>query len=188
MILGPRDALVVLDVQKDFLPGGSLAVAEADEVVPVLDRYIRKALANRVHVFATRDWHPPGHCSFHERGGPWPAHCVQGTPGAEIAPALKLPRHAVVFSKGSDPDRDAYSGFDGTSLDRVLRALDVRRLLVGGLATECCVLQTVRDARAREYAVLLLEDAVRGIDPILSAAARTEMIGLGAIPVTLEGV
>jgi nicotinamidase/pyrazinamidase len=183
---GPRDALVVVDVQRDFLPGGSLAVPGGDEIVPVLNRYIRRALASRVHVFATRDWHPPDHCSFRERGGPWPAHCVQGTPGAELSPALALPRHAVVFSKGSQPDRDAYSGFDGTGLDGVLRALDVRRLLVGGLATEACVFGTVRDARAKGYAVLLLDDAVRGLDPIRSAAARSEMIALGATPVTLE--
>lgn len=185
MILGPRDALLVADVQRDFLPGGSLAVAGSDEIVPVLNRYILTALASRVHVFATRDWHPPGHCSFHERGGPWPEHCVQGTPGAELAPELRLPRHALVFSKGAQLDRDAYSAFDGTSLDGVLRALDVRRLLIGGLATDYCVLHTVRDARAKGYSVLLLEDAVRGIDPVRSAEARTEMIRLGAIPVTL---
>jgi nicotinamidase/pyrazinamidase len=185
-MLGPRDALVVVDVQRDFLPGGSLAVIGGDEVVPVLNRYIRKALTHRVHVFATRDWHPPHHCSFHDRGGPWPAHCIRGTPGAELAPELRLPRHALIFSKGAQPDRDAYSGFDGTSLDGVLRALDVRRLLVGGLATDYCVLQTVRDARAKGYSVLLLEDAIRGVDPARSVTAQVEMIGLGAVPVTLE--
>lgn len=186
MNLGARDALVVIDLQRDFLPGGALAVPGGDEVVPVLNRYIRRALANRVHVFATRDWHPPDHCSFRERGGPWPRHCVQGTPGAELSPALALPRHAVVFSKGTHADRDAFSAFDDTGLDGVLRALDARRLLVGGLATEHCVFCTVRDARAKGYAVLLLDDAIRGLDPIRSAAARSEMIALGATPVTLE--
>ncbi len=184
--LGPRDALLVVDVQRDFLPGGSLAVAAGDEVVPVLNQYIRRALANRVHVFATRDWHPPDHCSFRERGGRWPAHCVQGTPGADPAPGLKLPGQAVVFSKGTHSDHDAYSGFDDTNLDGVLRALDVRRLLIGGLAADHCVLQTVRDARAKGYAVLLLDDAVRGVDPDRSAAARREMVALGATLVTLE--
>jgi nicotinamidase/pyrazinamidase len=184
--LGPRDALVVVDVQRDFLPGGALPVPGGDEILPVLDRYIRRALANRVHVFATRDWHPADHCSFRQRGGPWPPHCVQGTPGAELSPALALPRHAVVFSKGTYGDREAYSAFDDTGLDGVLRALDVHRLLVGGLAAEVCVFSTVRDARAKGYTVLLLDDAVRGLDPIRSAAARSEMIALGAIPVTLE--
>lgn len=187
MTLGPRDALVIVDVQQDFLSGGSLEVPGSEEIVPALNRHIRKALANRVHVFATRDWHPRGHCSFRERGGRWPAHCVRGTAGAALAPALELPEHAVVFSKGVEPDRDAYSAFDGTNLDGVLRALDVHRLLIGGLATDQCVLQTVRDARSRGYAVLLLDDAIRGVDPARSAAARREMIALGATPVTLEG-
>lgn len=188
MILGPRDALIVADVQRDFLPGGSLAVAGSDEVVPVLNQYIRRALASRVHVFATRDWHPPGHCSFRERGGPWPPHCVQGTAGAEFPSELKLPEHVIVFSKGSDLERDAYSAFDGTSLDAALGALDIRRLLIGGFAADYCVLQTVRDARSKGYSVLLLDDAVRGVDPVRSAAARREMIALGATAVTLESL
>jgi nicotinamidase/pyrazinamidase len=187
MTLGPRDALVVIDVQNDFLPGGSLAVPGGDEIIPVLDEYVRRAGASGAHVLATRDWHPPRHCSFRERGGPWPPHCVQGTPGAEIAPGLQLPPGALILSKGSDPDRDAYSAFEGTTLDTVLRALGVDRLLVGGVATDYCVLQTVRDARTRGYGVLLLDDAVRGVDAARSAAARDEMIALGARPVTLSG-
>jgi nicotinamidase/pyrazinamidase len=186
MSLGPRDALIVVDVQNDFLPSGSLAVAGGDAVIPVLNEYIRRALASGAHVLATRDWHPPGHCSFRERGGPWPAHCVQGTQGAELAGELRLPAGALVVTKGSDPDRDAYSGFQGTRLDAELRAADVRRLLIGGFATEFCVLQTVRDARAKGYAVLLLDDAIRGVEPARSAAARHEMIAVGATPVTLE--
>jgi nicotinamidase/pyrazinamidase len=186
--LGPRDALVVADVQNDFLLGGSLAVPGTEAVVAVLNEYVRRALTWGAHVFAARDWHPPHHCSFRERGGPWPAHCVQGTPGAEFAAELLLPKEAVIVSKGSDLDRDAYSAFEGTKLETALRALDVGRLLVGGLATDYCVLGTVRDARAKGYAVLLLDDAIRGVDLARSRSAREEMIALGAVPVTLDDI
>jgi nicotinamidase/pyrazinamidase len=184
--LGPSDALLVVDVQNDFLPGGSLGIAGGDAIVPILNEYIRRAA--RAHVFATRDWHPPGHCSFHERGGPWPIHCVQGTRGAAFSADLRLPAHAAILSKGTDLDRDAYSSFDGTKLREALRALGVKRVGVGGLATDYCVLYTVRDARALGYAALLLEDAIRGVDPAGSRAAREEMIALGATPTTLADV
>jgi nicotinamidase/pyrazinamidase len=176
------------DVQNDFLPGGSLGVPGGDAVVPVLNEYIRRAVASGAQIFASRDWHPPHHCSFRERGGPWPAHCVQSSPGAEFAAELRLAKEAVIVSKGSEPDRDAYSAFQGTKLETALRALDVGRLLVGGFATEYCVLETVRDARARGYAVLILDDAIRGVDPARSRAARDEMIALGGIPVTLQDI
>jgi nicotinamidase/pyrazinamidase len=180
--------LVVADVQKDFLPGGSLPVPGSDAVIPVLNEWVGRAMAGGAHVFAGRDWHPEHHCSFRERGGPWPAHCVQGTPGAEFAAELRLPKEAVIVSKGSDPDREAYSAFQGTKLETALRALDIERLLVGGFATEYCVLETVRDARAKGYAVIVLDDAIRGVDATRSRAARDEMTALGAIHVTLHDV
>jgi nicotinamidase/pyrazinamidase len=186
--LGPRDALVVADVQNDFLSGGALEVPGGDAVVPVLSQYVQTASGRGAHVFAIRDWHPSDHCSFRERGGRWPRHCVQGTPGAEIAPSLHLPVGAVLVSKGSDRERDAYSAFDGTRLHAALRGLGVDRVLVGGLATDFCVLETVRDARARGYEVLLLRDAIRGIDRAASERAESEMAELGAVPVSLERV
>ena len=186
--LGPRDALLVADVQNDFLPGGSLAVPGGDAVVPLLNEYMRRAVAGGAQVFAARDWHPQHHCSFRERGGPWPAHCVQGSVGAQFAAELRVPKGAVIVSKGSDLDRDAYSAFEGTKLETALHALDVQRVLVGGLATDYCVLETVRDARAKGFTVLFLDDASRGVDPIRSRAARDEMIALGAIPVTLQDI
>jgi len=139
-----------------------------------------------VPVFATRDWHPGGHCSFRERGGPWPPHCVQGSHGAELAAGLRLPPSAVVVSKGAEVDRDAYSGFEGTALDGELRARGVRRLLVGGLATDYCVLNTVRDALAKGYEVVLLRDAIRAVDvhPGDGARAEEEMIRRGATTAT----
>jgi nicotinamidase/pyrazinamidase len=178
----PHDALVIVDLQNDFLPGGALAVPHGDETVPVLNRWIEQAAAASLPVFATRDWHPENHCSFHARGGPWPPHCVQGSPGADFARALRLPASARVVSKGSDPDRDAYSGFQGTDLDTKLRALGVRRLLIGGLATDYCVLETVRDALARGYQVVLLRDGVRAVDVHAGDGrhAEQEMIARGA--------
>lgn len=179
--LGPGDALIVVDVQNDFLPGGSLGVPHGDEVVPVLNRWIEQARERDVPVFATRDYHPPDHCSFRERGGPWPPHCVQGTHGAELAPGLKVPREALVH-KATDRDREAYSGFDGTDLDERLRAQNVRRVFVGGLATDYCVLNTVKDARRLGYDVVLLESAVRPVEvrPGDGARAIAEMKELGA--------
>lgn len=184
------DALLIVDIQNDFLPGGSLAVPRGDEVVPVLNRYIERFRARSLPVYATRDWHPPDHCSFQARGGPWPPHCVAGTPGAGFAPALALPPDTVVISKAASPDKDAYSGFEGTDLAQRLRDAGARRLFIGGLATDYCVLNTVKDALSRGFTVLLLEDAVRAVNvrPDDGEKAMKEMIRLGARPVTLEQV
>jgi nicotinamidase/pyrazinamidase len=184
------DALIVVDVQNDFLPGGSLAVPRGDEVVPVLNQYLEGATRNGLPVFATRDWHPPNHCSFQGEGGPWPPHCVRGTAGAAFAPALRLPGSAMVISKAQDQDQDAYSGFQTTDLEERLRRLEIDRVLVGGLATDYCVLSTVRDALARGFEVGLLLDAVRPVDvrPGDGVRAEQEMMRLGARPVRLDMV
>ena len=134
--LQPGDALLIVDVQNDFLPGGSLAVPRGDEVVPALNRAIDAFKARGLPVYATRDWHPERHCSFREQGGPWPPHCIAHTRGAEFAAALRLPPAAAVISKATSADRDAYSGFEGTDLDARLRAAGVRRLFVGGLGSQ----------------------------------------------------
>lgn len=178
----PGDALLLVDVQRDFLPGGSLAVPGGDAVVPVLNAWLRRFALARLPVFATRDWHPPQHCSFRPAGGPWPVHCVAGTPGAAFAPELALPADAVVVSKAQDPGQDAYSGFAGTPLAERLRAAGVRRLLVGGLATDYCVAHTVLDALAAGFEVVLLTDAVRPVDarPGDGAAAIERMRQGGA--------
>lgn len=181
---GPGDALVVVDLQRDFLPGGALAVAEGDEVVPVLDAAAAEFERLRLPLFVSRDWHPADHCSFQARGGPWPPHCIAGTPGAEFADGLHLPRVAVVISKATTRDRDAYSAFEGTDLDARLRAARVRRLFVGGLATDYCVLNTVRDARKAGYEVVLLLDAIRAVDVHAGDGDRAiaEMRQAGAQP------
>ncbi len=185
---GPGDALVIVDVQNDFLPGGALAVPHGDEVVPVLNRWIERFTARGLPVIATRDWHPPDHCSFQARGGPWPPHCVAGTEGAAFAPGLRLPPDALVISKATEPDREAYSGFEGTALAERLRALGARRLFVGGLATDYCVLSTVRDARREGFEVVLIEDGVRAVDvrPGDGERALEEMRRLGTALVRTE--
>jgi nicotinamidase/pyrazinamidase len=180
---GRGDALIVVDVQNDFLPGGALAVPKGDEVVAALNRYAALFASRQLPVFATRDWHPPDHCSFRAQDGPWPPHCVAGTPGAEFAPGLVLPPHTAVVSKATTPGRDAYSGFAGTELDAMLRAAGVRRVYVGGLATDYCVLNTVKDARAHGYEVVLLRDAIRAVEvqPGDGLRAEEEMTRLGAV-------
>ena len=181
------DALIVVDVQHDFLPGGALAVEEGDKVIPVLNGYIERFDRHELPIVATRDWHPPDHCSFEAKGGTWPPHCVSGTPGAEIDSGLNLPSDAHIVDKGTDSDREAYSGFEGTGLDEWLRSRGVSRVFVGGLATDYCVSNTVKDALAAGFDVVLLLDAVRAVDVEAGDGDRAieEMVSLGAVPITL---
>ena len=182
------DALLIVDVQKDFLPGGRLAVPEGDAVVPVLNGYLALARRNGLRVFASRDWHPARHCSFKAHGGPWPEHCLAGTPGAAFAPGLELPADAVIISKGTQEQADAYSAFEGTDLAAQLRGIGIKRLLIGGLATDYCVRETVRGALGEGFKVLLLKDAIRAVNvkPGDGERAEREMQGAGAIGVRLE--
>lgn len=184
--LGVGDALLVVDVQRDFLPGGALAVAGGDAVVPVLNRYIELAKSSGLPVYATRDWHPHQHCSFAAQGGAWPPHCVAGSDGALFAPGLVIARGTAIVDKGTDAQHEAYSGFEGTGLAGKLHDAGVRRLLVGGLATDYCVLNTVRDALASGFEVLLLRDAIKAVDVNAGDGARAEreMLRLGARVVT----
>lgn len=177
------DALVIVDVQSDFLPGGSLAVPRGDEVVAVLNGYIAAFQKSGLPVVATRDWHPPDHCSFQQQGGPWPPHCVAGSPGAGFAARLQLPSDVILISKATERQSDAYSGFEGTELDRLLRQAGVGRIFVGGLATDYCVLNTVRDALRLAYQTVLLRDAIRAVDVQAGDGERAiaEMLQKGAI-------
>jgi nicotinamidase/pyrazinamidase len=179
------DALIIVDLQNDFLPGGSLAVPQGDEVVPAMNAYIKAARNNKLPVFATRDWHPPHHSSFQEKSGPWPPHCIAETEGAKFADDLELPPEAIIISKAEEMETDAYSGFEGTDLDAQLKSLGVKRLLIGGLATDYCVLNTVRDAIKLGYTVLFLDDASRAVNvkPDDGEKAVNEMTDSGAITV-----
>lgn len=181
------DGLVVVDVQRDFCPGGSLAVPGGDAVIPVANALLARFAAARRPIALTRDWHPPNHVSFQAQGGPWPPHCVQGTAGAEFHPDLRVPVGAERFSKGAAPDRDAYSGFEGANeagipLDDWLRSQGVRRIWVVGLAADYCVRATVIDAVARGYAALVIAEGVRGVEvhPGDTARAFADMVRAGA--------
>jgi nicotinamidase/pyrazinamidase len=188
----PRDgdALIVVDVQNDFLPGGALAVGDGDAVVAPLNRLMAAFDEAGLPVVATRDWHPDGHVSFTAQGGPWPVHCVAGTQGAQFDADLAVPPGAIVVSKADTQEKDAYSGFEGTDLGVRLRALGVQRVFVGGLATDYCVLNTVLDARRLGFDVVLLTDAVRAVNvaPADGDEAIAAMLESGATPVESAAV
>lgn len=178
------DALVVIDVQGDFLPGGALAVPAGDEVVPVLAACVEAFAHNKCPIVASRDWHPPDHCSFQASGGPWPPHCIADSPGATIDPGLRLPDNATIIDKATSADKDAYSAFEGTTLDAQLRKLQTRRLFIGGLATEYCVLNTALDGLRLGYEVVLLTDAIRAIDQADGDQAIEKLRGQHAVFMT----
>jgi len=185
--LSKTDALIIVDVQMDFLPGGALPVPEGDQIVPVLNEYI-DLLKRKAKTYATRDWHPPNHVSFKAQGGPWPPHCLQDSEGAKFHPDLKLPKDATIISKALDPKRESYSGFDNTDLANDLRLNGVSRIFVCGLATDYCVKNTVLDGLALGFDVVLLTDAIRGINvnPSDAEKAVEAMILRGAKTATLE--
>ncbi len=158
------DAFVLVDAQVDFFPGGALPVPGGDAILPAVNAALAAAARCGVEVVASRDWHPPDHGSFTTRGGPWPPHCVRGTAGAELHPALALPPVFTMVHKATDPDRDAYSAFEGTGLAGRLRSGGLRRLLVGGLALDYCVKATCLDAVREGFSVALLLPATRAVE------------------------
>lgn len=188
-----RDALIVVDVQNDFCPGGSLAVPEGDKVVPVLNQLMSRFSALGASIYASRDWHPAETKHFKAFGGPWPPHCVQGTKGAMFHPDLKLPEGVVIISKGMDPEKDSYSAFhgvdpQGVGLAASLRQRGVERVFVGGLATDYCVKFTALDARREGFEVVFLEDASRGVEISHGDTAKAiEEMKAAGVAVALTG-
>jgi len=176
-----KRALIVVDVQNDFCPGGSLAVAHGDEVVAPLNRLMEEFLQRGEPVFKSRDWHPNQTKHFQAYGGTWPVHCVQNTKGAEFHPDLLDDKHIRVISKGLG-DEDSYSAFDGTDLGLQLRRLGVEEVWVGGLATDYCVKNTVLDALKEGFRVKALEQAMRPVEvnPGDGERAIAEMRDAGA--------
>jgi nicotinamidase/pyrazinamidase len=181
------DALIVVDLQVDFCPGGALPVPDGDAVVPGANRALA---ATGWLTVATRDWHPPDHCSFAPQGGIWPVHCVAGTPGAAFHPALDMRRVRWVIDKATTRDAEAYSGFQGTDLAARLRAGGIRRLFVCGLATDYCVKATALDGRQAGFEVVLLTDAARGVEVHEGecAAALEEMRAAGILMATSDAL
>jgi len=162
--LTESDALIVTDIQIDFLPGGALPVPEGKEIIPVINNYISQFKMAQAQIIASRDWHPANHISFKAQGGPWPPHCVQDTTGANFSPDIKLSPNSLIISKAAQPDHEAYSAFDRTDLAEELSKRKVKRLFVSGLATDYCVLNTVLDGCRLGFETIVLMDATMGIN------------------------
>ncbi len=178
-----KKALLIVDVQNDFCPGGALGVRDGDSIIPMLNKYIKEFSFKKLPVLVTRDWHPAVTKHFKK----WPRHCVQGTKGAAFHPKLKIPKEAIILSKGMDPEQDSYSAFhsidaNGTVFRNLLHILGVTEIFVGGLATDYCVKFTTLDALKAGLRVHVLADAVKGVNikPRDSERAMTEMIAHGA--------
>jgi nicotinamidase/pyrazinamidase len=183
-LLDRADALLIVDVQNDFCPGGALPIAEGDAVVPVLKAWAAAAAAKGVPVYASRDWHPSTHPSFAPQGGPWPVHCVQDTWGAAFHPRLALPGAAIVVSKGTRFDKDQYSAFEDTGLAAEFRKRGIRRVWIGGLAEDVCVKATAVDAAKAGFETHVIRAATRPVTAEGATEAHREMQAAG---VHLEG-
>lgn len=193
IVVQQGDVLSVTDVQYDFLPGGSLGVPDGDQVVPPLNRAIEIFSRKGLPVFFTRDWHPPDHSSFRDQGGSWPPHCVRKTEGAKFYAGLNIPGEAVVISKAVTKDSEQYStlyGKDrkGKTENALLEEIGVGRVFIGGLATEYCVLHTVKDVLEEGFEVYVLTDGIRAVDvnPGDGEKALKEMADKGAQLITTD--
>jgi nicotinamidase/pyrazinamidase len=189
VFIDEHTVLVVVDIQKDFCPGGALPVSEGDKVVPILNKYMEKFRKAGAAMIFTRDWHPPDHSSFKSQGGPWPPHCVQNSEGAKFHNDLVVPPEAEIVSKADKKD-EAYSFFQGTDLARELHERGIRKILVGGLATDYCVKETILDGLTHGFEVYHLDDASRGVNvhPGDSELALSEMVARGARRITFSDV
>lgn len=178
-----NSALLIIDMQNDFCPGGALAVPEADKIIGPLNRYSEHFRQQGMPVLVSRDWHPLDSKQFKDNGGPWPVHCVQNTKGAEFPSTLRM-RGAVIFSKGQDPAKDGYSVLEAQTdkqetFNQYLKRFRIEALYVGGVATEYCVKSSVLDMLRHGYKVFLLIDAVKGIDAPEARTAMDNMIRAG---------
>jgi len=173
-------ALIVVDVQNDFCPGGSLPIYNGHMIIPT----INTLMGLYDFVIATQDWHPANHCSFKAHGGKWPAHCIQGAPGADFHPQLRTPAFTHIVRKAHRADKDVYSGFKGTGLAKMLRGLGIQHVDICGLATDHCVKATALDAKTAGFDVAVLLRACRGVTPENTTAAIEEMRKAGIVIVS----
>jgi nicotinamidase/pyrazinamidase len=180
----------VVDVQRDFCPGGALPVKAGDEIIEPANKLISHFQDEKSPIFFTRDWHPAYHRSFKSEGGLWPPHCIKGSNGAKFHPSLRVPSDAIVVSKGTRKDTEAYSGFQGTRLADRLCNLEVKELYVLGLATDYCVKNTVLDALSHGFKVFLVKNATKGVNvsPRDSEVAIRAMMSSGARPITSDDI
>ncbi|MGM0428431.1 MAG: isochorismatase family protein [Thermodesulfobacteriota bacterium] len=174
------DALIIVDVQRDFCPGGALPIEDGDKVVPILNRWMDVAITKGVPIYVSRDWHPVDHISFEQRGGPWPPHCIQDSDGARFHPDLRVPESAIKVTKGVRFDQEQNSVFDQTGLAEQLRYDGAQRLFVGGLAEDVCVLATVLDGCREGFEMVLILDATRPVTIAGGEEARRKMHDAGA--------
>lgn len=158
------DALVVVDLQNDFLPNGALAVPQGDRVIPVTNALIALFEQSQLPIYATRDWHPINHRSFLAQNGPWPPHCIQNTEGAAFAKTLHLPAQTVIISKADEPQKEAYSAFEATDLTKRLQQQNSKRLIVVGLATDYCIKETVIDACKAGFEVVVVSEGIAPVE------------------------
>lgn len=164
-----NDALLVVDIQNDFLPGGSLGVPQGDQVIPPIKELISAAQKGHATIIASRDWHPANHMSFQEQGGPWPPHCVQNTPGAKFHESLHYPKDTIIVSKATNPDIDAYSAFhaeteNGIPLPKILEERNVKRVIICGLCLDYCVKASSLDLIKAGYETVVVLNATKAID------------------------
>ncbi len=185
LAIGQSDALILVDIQNDFCIG-SLAIEDACSIIDVANIYIHLFEKHNLHIFATRDWHPKNHSSFKDFGGIWPIHCVQDTFGSMFYSGLNLPKTTIVISKATRAEKDAYSGFDETDLDNNLKNLNIKRLFIGGLATDYCVKATVLDALTLGYTTFFLSDSSKAVEQQSEQNSIKEMLMAGAIVLNLN--
>lgn len=164
-----KKALVVVDIQNDFCPGGALGVREGDQIIPTVNKYVELFLRNQLPVFVSRDWHPENTTHFKPAGGPWPSHCVQNTKGAEFHPDFRVPAEAIILSKGTDPELDGYSVFEAHDSHQkpfieLLKEMNINELYMSGIATDYCVRMTSWDAFQQGFKVNILTDAIKGVN------------------------
>jgi nicotinamidase/pyrazinamidase len=180
------DALIVVDAQVDFFPGGALPVTNGDQIIPVVNLWLEAAQKADIPIFASRDWHPSNHCSFKQQGGPWPRHCVQNSAGAEIHPEIHLPSQAKIINTASDPKKEDYSAFQGKTkegipLNTYMKKKKIHRLWITGLAQDFCVCETALEARSNGYEVHLLLAGTRPITEETGEEALNRMKAAGVI-------
>ncbi len=188
----PKKALLIVDVQNDFCPGGALGVPEGDKIIPAINKYIKIFAKKKLPIFTTRDWHPIKTKHFKDFGGVWPVHCLGNTRGAAFHPDLKLPKEAILLYKGMDPEEDCYSSFSaqdlsGQPLFKLLKRMAIKEIYIAGLATDYCVKFTAIDALKHSFKVKILTDAIKGVDlkPKDSAEAIKKITKMGAKKIKL---
>lgn len=188
-----KKALLVVDVQNDFCPKGALGIRDGDKIIPAINRYIKEFSKQKLPIFLTRDWHPKVTKHFKKYGGLWPQHCLQNTKGAAFSPALKIPKEAIILSKGMDPEKDSYSAFhafdhNNTEFLNLLKIFGVTQIYIAGLATDYCVKYSTFDAFRYGFKVYILLDAIKGVNlnPADSDEAIREMAAAGAKKLTFR--